>query len=107
MQWDARRNRRPRLSPCPRHEVAVNEREPEYVHPCRAGNGRNCQMERAMRIGCPKEIKTLEYRVGLVPGSGRELGQFNWIHGLAVPSDDVIYVADMNNWRVQKLILNP
>ena len=26
-----------------------------------------------MRIGCPKETKTLEYRVGLVPGSVREL----------------------------------
>ena len=26
-----------------------------------------------MRIGVPKEIKTHEYRVGLVPGSAREL----------------------------------
>ena len=99
MQWDARRNRRPRLSPCPRHEVAVNEREPEYVHPCRAGNGRNRQMERAMRIGCPKETKTLEYRVGLVPGSVREL-----VHnghqvtmetgaGLGIGFDDAAYEA--------------
>ena len=45
--------------------------------------------------------------LGVLGTSGRELGEFNWIHGLAVPSDDVIYVADMNNWRVQKLILNP
>ncbi|MCH8332846.1 hypothetical protein IIC65_02845 [Candidatus Sumerlaeota bacterium] len=51
---------------------------------------------------------TLEGEIlGVLGTSGRELGQFNWIHGLAVPSDDVIYVADMNNWRVQKLILNP
>ena len=26
---------------------------------------------------------------------------------LACPSEDVVFVADMNNWRVQKLILNP
>jgi alanine dehydrogenase len=26
-----------------------------------------------MRIGVPKEVKTHEYRVGLVPGSVREL----------------------------------
>ena len=25
--------------------------------------------------------------------------------GLACPSEDVLYVADMNNWRVQKLLL--
>jgi NHL repeat-containing protein len=39
--------------------------------------------------------------------SGREMGQFNWIHGLACPSENELYVADMNNWRVQKLILHP
>lgn len=51
---------------------------------------------------------TLEGEIlGVLGTSGRELGEFNWIHGLAVPSDDVIYVADMNNWRLQKLILNP
>ena len=36
-----------------------------------------------------------------------ELGQFNWPHGLACPSENEVYVADMNNWRVQKLILHP
>jgi alanine dehydrogenase len=30
------------------------------------------QLEVAMRIGCPKEIKNHEYRVGLTPGSVRE-----------------------------------
>jgi hypothetical protein len=39
--------------------------------------------------------------------SGKELGQFNWVHGLDCSEDDVLYVADMNNWRLQKLILNP
>ena len=36
--------------------------------------------------------------------SGHEWGQFHWVHGLACPAEDVIYVADMNNWRVQKLV---
>ena len=35
------------------------------------------------------------------------LGQFNWIHGIACPSENTLYVADMNNWRVQKLLLRP
>jgi hypothetical protein len=29
------------------------------------------------------------------------------VHGIACPSDDLIYLADMNNWRVQKLTLHP
>jgi hypothetical protein len=45
--------------------------------------------------------------VGMLGESGHELGEFNWIHGLACPSEDMLYVADMNNWRVQKLILKP
>jgi DNA-binding beta-propeller fold protein YncE len=45
--------------------------------------------------------------VGMLGESGHDVGQFNWIHGLACPSEDVLYVADMNNWRVQKLLLNP
>jgi hypothetical protein len=43
--------------------------------------------------------------VGMLGESGRDVGQFNWIHGLACPSENVLYVADMNNWRVQKLML--
>ena len=45
--------------------------------------------------------------VGMLGESGHELGQFNWIHGLACPSENTLYVADMNNWRVQKLTLHP
>jgi sugar lactone lactonase YvrE len=44
--------------------------------------------------------------LGMLGESGRDAKQFNWIHGLACPSDDVIYVADMNNWRVQRLTLH-
>jgi hypothetical protein len=37
--------------------------------------------------------------------SGHEMGQFSWIHGLACPDENTVYVADMNNWRVQKITL--
>ncbi len=45
--------------------------------------------------------------LGMLGESGHDVGQFNWIHGLACPSEDVLYIADMNNWRVQKLTLHP
>ncbi len=45
--------------------------------------------------------------LGWLGKSGRRDGQFNWIHGLDCSQEDVLYVADMNNWRVQKLILDP
>jgi hypothetical protein len=39
--------------------------------------------------------------------SGRDTRQFNWIHGLACPSEDLLYVADMNNWRAHRIVLHP
>jgi len=49
---------------------------------------------------------TLDGKIlGMLGESGRGPGQFNWPHGLACPSEDVVFVADMNNWRVQKITL--
>jgi sugar lactone lactonase YvrE len=45
--------------------------------------------------------------LGYFGESGHDLGQFNWAHGLACPSENTLYVADMNNWRVQKILLHP
>ena len=45
--------------------------------------------------------------VGMLGKAGRQLRQFNWLHGIACPSENELYVADLNNWRVQKLILHP
>jgi len=45
--------------------------------------------------------------VGVLGESGHEIGQFNWIHAIACPSENSLIVADMNNWRVQKLTLHP
>jgi hypothetical protein len=51
---------------------------------------------------------TLDGKIlGMLGESGHDPGQFNWIHGLACPSENTLLVADMNNWRVQKLTLHP
>ena len=39
--------------------------------------------------------------------SGHELGEFNWVHGIACPSENTLFIADMNNWRVVKVTLHP
>ncbi len=45
--------------------------------------------------------------LGMLGESGRGDKQFNWIHAMACPSENELLVADMNNWRVQKLTLHP
>jgi DNA-binding beta-propeller fold protein YncE len=51
---------------------------------------------------------TLDGRVlGVIGEAGRELKQFGWVHELACPSENVLYTAELLNWRVQKLLLHP
>jgi len=45
--------------------------------------------------------------LGMLGGSGKQLGQFNWIHGIDCSQEGVLYIADLNNWRIQKLLLEP
>ncbi|MGB2592416.1 MAG: peptidyl-alpha-hydroxyglycine alpha-amidating lyase family protein [Candidatus Acidiferrum sp.] len=45
--------------------------------------------------------------LGFLGKSGKQLGQFGWIHEIACPSENVLYVAELLNWRVQKLVLEP
>jgi DNA-binding beta-propeller fold protein YncE len=45
--------------------------------------------------------------VGMLGKSGHQSKQFGWIHEIACPSENEIYVAELLNWRVQKLILKP
>jgi DNA-binding beta-propeller fold protein YncE len=45
--------------------------------------------------------------LGVLGSSGRQLKQFGWIHEIACPSENTIYVAEILNWRVQKLLLHP
>jgi DNA-binding beta-propeller fold protein YncE len=43
--------------------------------------------------------------LGVLGESGKQLKQFGWIHEIACPSDDELYVSELLNWRVQKLVL--
>ncbi len=45
--------------------------------------------------------------LGVLGKSGKQMKQFGWIHEIACPSENTIYVAELLNWRVQKLILHP
>ena len=45
--------------------------------------------------------------LGVLGKSGKQLGQFGWIHEIACPSANELYVAELLNWRIQKLILEP
>jgi hypothetical protein len=51
---------------------------------------------------------SLEGKVlGVLGESGKQPKQFGWIHEIACPSENVLFVAELLNWRVQKLILEP
>jgi DNA-binding beta-propeller fold protein YncE len=45
--------------------------------------------------------------LGVLGETGKQLKQFGWIHEIACPSENVLYVAELLNWRVQKLVLHP
>jgi len=45
--------------------------------------------------------------LGMLGESGKQSKQFGWIHEIACPSENELYVAELLNWRVQKLILAP
>ena len=42
--------------------------------------------------------------LGVYGQPGRNLGEFGWIHAIACPSEDEIWVGELINWRVQKLV---
>jgi DNA-binding beta-propeller fold protein YncE len=45
--------------------------------------------------------------LGVFGQSGKQLKEFGWIHEIACPSENEIYVGELLNWRVQKLLLHP
>ena len=50
---------------------------------------------------------TLEGKVlGVLGKSGKQLKEFGWIHEMACPSENELFIAELLNWRLQKLILN-
>jgi hypothetical protein len=45
--------------------------------------------------------------LGVIGKAGRQLGYFSGAHGLACPSENLLFVAESSNSRAQKIILNP
>ncbi len=45
--------------------------------------------------------------LGVLGQSGKQLKQFGWIHEMACPSENTLFVAELLNWRIQKLQLHP
>lgn len=43
--------------------------------------------------------------LGMLGRSGKQLKQFGWVHEIACPSENELFVAELLNWRVQKLLL--
>ena len=51
---------------------------------------------------------TLDGKVlGVLGEAGKQVKQFGWIHEIACPSENELYVAEILNWRMQKLTLRP
>ena len=75
--------------------VCISEGSPQYLWAADQHPGRIYKIQLDGKI------------VGMLGESGKQLGQFNWIHGIDCSQEGVLYIADLNNWRVQKLILNP
>ncbi|HML17564.1 MAG TPA: peptidyl-alpha-hydroxyglycine alpha-amidating lyase family protein [Bryobacteraceae bacterium] len=45
--------------------------------------------------------------LGMFGQTGRQMKQFGWVHEMDCASENTLYVAEILNWRVQKLILHP
>jgi len=51
---------------------------------------------------------TLDGKIlGVLGTAGKQLKQFGWIHEIACPSENTLFVAELLNWRIQKLTLHP
>ncbi len=51
---------------------------------------------------------TLDGKVlGVLGDAGKQAKQFGWIHQIACPSENELWVAEILNWRVQRLTLHP
>jgi streptogramin lyase len=51
---------------------------------------------------------SLEGKVlGMLGRSGKQIKEFGWIHEIACPSENQLYISEILNWRVQKLLLQP
>ena len=45
--------------------------------------------------------------LGELGSFGKQPKQFGWVHEIACPSENELYVGELLNWRMQKLVLRP
>ena len=45
--------------------------------------------------------------LGVMGDAGKAVGEFGWVHQIACPSENELWVGEILNWRVQKLTLHP
>jgi DNA-binding beta-propeller fold protein YncE len=45
--------------------------------------------------------------LGVFGRAGKQAGEIGWTHEMTCPSENTIYLAELLNWRVQKLTLHP
>ncbi|OLL28082.1 6-bladed beta-propeller [Burkholderia sp. SRS-W-2-2016] len=44
--------------------------------------------------------------LGVLGKAGKQPKQFGWIHQMACPAENTLFVAELLNWRIQKLVLH-
>src|SRR5436305_730015 len=69
----------------------------------------DCRFRQPTSDAFPGRIYKVSIPDGKVLGwfgkSGKQLKQFGWVHQIACPSENEIYVAEILNWRVQKIVI--
>ena len=45
--------------------------------------------------------------LGCVGRDGQGIGQLGWVHGIACPNENEVWISELLTWRVQKFILQP
>jgi sugar lactone lactonase YvrE len=85
----------PTMQPGSPWALCITSGSPQYLYSSDAFPGRIYKL-------------TLDGKVvGMLGRTGHQLKQFGWIHEMACPSENELYVAELLNWRVQKLLLHP
>ena len=75
--------------------VCITPGSPQYLYSADAYPGR------VYKLSLDGQV------LGVLGRTGRQPKEFGWIHEIACPSENEIYVAELLNWRVQKLLLHP
>jgi DNA-binding beta-propeller fold protein YncE len=75
--------------------VCITPGPKQYLYTSDSNNGRIYKLDLDGNI------------LGAFGKPGKQLGQFGWVHEVACPSENTLFVAELLNWRVQKLILHP